>query len=154
MEEILRNFESGSIESLIETAQVTISFVEDREDRLAMINELRSNISHTRAKMEDDVTQMFIEVDANGDGFLDKDELTEKLNSMGKVELMGELFSKMDTDGDGRLSRDEFTSFFNKILDQGVEMLDKSETELMQEPDKSEADEEEEEEEKKEEPAE
>ena len=41
MDEILKHFEDGTIDELIETAQASIEMTEDREDRIAKVNEIR-----------------------------------------------------------------------------------------------------------------
>ena len=72
MDDILRHFESGTIDELIETARVSIEMEEDREDRIAKINDITQQIDFMRREMVTNVTAMFVEVDANNDGFIDK----------------------------------------------------------------------------------
>lgn len=65
---------------------------------------------------DNDVWELFDEIDADGDGTLDPKEVRQLLVKLGieKVDAssLQEVFSKMDPDGDGLVTRDEFFSWW------------------------------------------
>jgi len=69
------------------------------------------------AKIEGDVDTTFKQVDLNGDGSIDKEELVKlfaKLEHGISDEEVWEVFRSLDLDGDGTISEDEFMNWYLK----------------------------------------
>lgn len=66
---------------------------------------------------EDDVRELFKEIDEDGSGTLDPEEVRQMLTKLGveKVndESLQEVFTKMDPDGDGEVTLDEFLGWWS-----------------------------------------
>ena len=69
------------------------------------------------AKIAGDANQVFKEIDENGDGSVDKDELRklfERLDCNLSESQLDEVFNELDTNGDGVISFDEFNSWYTR----------------------------------------
>jgi len=67
------------------------------------------------AKIQGDVDHVFKQVDVNGDGTIDKEELGKlfaKLEHEITEEELGTVFSNLDLDGDGSISEEEFSKWY------------------------------------------
>ena len=66
---------------------------------------------------DDDVRELFTEIDEDGSGALDSEEVKQLLVKLGieKVDenSLQDVFSKMDPDGDGEVTLDEFLGWWN-----------------------------------------
>ena len=90
----------------------------------------REEIAEMRSRVSSDIDGLFGMVDENGDGFIEKDELREKMNEgfeplppgmadgMDKEAQINKFFEIADANADGKISKDELVGFFNKMLDQ------------------------------------
>ena len=79
-----------------------------------------------------DPAELFAKTDADGDGKITKDELTEALSQMpqppdGSIDI-DKMFAEMDSDGDGYVTEDEHNAFLEKLNEQM--RANKSETTL------------------------
>jgi Ca2+-binding EF-hand superfamily protein len=63
--------------------------------------------------------KLFAKADANGDGAIDKTELTTLMESSGTDQSVSadDLFSRMDADGDGQISQQEATDTASQLLE-------------------------------------
>ena len=66
--------------------------------------------------------KIFVDMDTNGDGMLDRAELIAAAKSGalpegGDEAGLDEAIAQMDTDGDGKISKDEWLAFFGKMFD-------------------------------------
>lgn len=69
------------------------------------------------AKLAGDADQIFREVDANGDGIVDKDELRALFHILDyhvTEQELDDVFKELDTDGDGVISREEFNRWYTQ----------------------------------------
>jgi Ca2+-binding EF-hand superfamily protein len=89
--------------------------------------QLRNNLAKVpRKEQGDHMRTMFTRIDANGDGFLSKDEITKGLRQEAELarllhlpQAVGDqdidafelIFKDMDSNGDGQISADEFVGF-------------------------------------------
>lgn len=72
--------------------------------------------------MVDEASEVFKEIDTDGDGFITPTELIPFLKKLGLGRLSGDLdieeidkiFMEIDTDGDGLITYDEFARWFHK----------------------------------------
>jgi Ca2+-binding EF-hand superfamily protein len=60
----------------------------------------------------------FAKIDANGDGYIDKQELQEQFGKQFAVQAILTQLKKADQDGDGKLSKDEAPQFLKGHFDQ------------------------------------
>ena len=81
-------------------------------------NEIRQDMAKYFKEMKEEMSDAFKKMDANGDGFLSKDEIKkimgEKSKTWGHVE--DALFDQVDVNDDGKVSI-EGNLFFTKILE-------------------------------------
>eukprot|EP00571_Detonula_confervacea_P011473 CAMPEP_0172303976 /NCGR_PEP_ID=MMETSP1058-20130122/5441_1 /TAXON_ID=83371 /ORGANISM="Detonula confervacea, Strain CCMP 353" /LENGTH=743 /DNA_ID=CAMNT_0013015015 /DNA_START=370 /DNA_END=2598 /DNA_ORIENTATION=+ len=69
------------------------------------------------AKIQGDVEHVFKQIDINGDGNIDQEELGnlfEKLDHEISEEDLGEVFKSLDLDGDGTICEEEFSKWYIK----------------------------------------
>ncbi|MFX1537589.1 MAG: EF-hand domain-containing protein [Promethearchaeota archaeon] len=73
--------------------------------------------------MIDEASEIFKEIDTDGDGFITPTELIPFLKKLGlnwskgeklDIEEIDKIFMEIDTDGDGLITYDEFVRWFNK----------------------------------------
>ena len=73
--------------------------------------------------MIDEASEVFNEIDTDGDGFITPTELIPFLKKLGLSGLSGDqfdieeidrIFMEIDTDGDGLITYEEFVHWFNK----------------------------------------
>mmetsp|Transcript_15418 Transcript_15418/g.23638 ORF Transcript_15418/g.23638 Transcript_15418/m.23638 type:complete len:706 (-) Transcript_15418:346-2463(-) len=83
------------------------------------------------AKMTGDVNQVFKEVDVNGDGTIDREELAllfEKLECHLSPHELDEVFAKLDADGNNKICAEEFSAWYvcseERILSQVRSIFD------------------------------
>eukprot|EP00928_Gymnodinium_smaydae_P042224 TRINITY_DN28461_c0_g1_i1.p1 TRINITY_DN28461_c0_g1~~TRINITY_DN28461_c0_g1_i1.p1 ORF type:complete len:743 (-),score=86.90 TRINITY_DN28461_c0_g1_i1:345-2573(-) len=72
--------------------------------------------------MREQVQSLFKQIDANGDGFIDTNDLAaevQKLDPSFDADFCDGLFLRIDTDGDGRISFDEFFGWIS--VDDGLD---------------------------------
>eukprot|EP00581_Thalassiosira_minuscula_P007373 CAMPEP_0183703928 /NCGR_PEP_ID=MMETSP0737-20130205/1464_1 /TAXON_ID=385413 /ORGANISM="Thalassiosira miniscula, Strain CCMP1093" /LENGTH=806 /DNA_ID=CAMNT_0025930733 /DNA_START=258 /DNA_END=2675 /DNA_ORIENTATION=- len=69
------------------------------------------------AKMQGDVDHVFKQIDVNGDGTIDQDELGQLFEKLGheiSQEELADVFSNLDLDGDGTICEEEFSKWYIK----------------------------------------
>ena len=83
-----------------------------------------------RQRVASDIDGLFGMVDDNSDGFIEKDELRQKMeegfeplppgmaDGMDKEAQIAKFFEIADTNRDGKVDKAELTNFFMKMLDQ------------------------------------
>ena len=74
---------------------------------------LMARTNKTQETMEKEITEAFQSFDADGSGFLDREELVHALTTMGDgpvdEETVNEMLAEADLDGDGKINLNEFT---------------------------------------------
>jgi len=69
------------------------------------------------AKIQGDVGHVFKQIDLNGDGSIDKEELAKMFEMLGHEiaeQELDEVFASLDLDGDGEISEEEFSKWYMK----------------------------------------
>lgn len=89
-----------------------------------------AEIQAMREKVTSDIDGLFSMVDADGNGYIEKDELIQKMSegfeplppgvadNMTADQQIAKFFEIADTNRDGKVDKQELTSFFLKMLDQ------------------------------------
>ena len=89
-----------------------------------------SEIADMRAKVQSDIDGLFAMVDADGNGYIEKEELIQKMaegfeplppgvaDNMTAEQQLNKFFEIADTNRDGKVDKTELTDFFIKMLDQ------------------------------------
>merc|ERR1712072_320957 len=71
-----------------------------------------SATNKTQEQMEEEIKNAFLTFDADGSGFIDRDELVNVLTTMGDPvdeETINGMIAEADVDGDGKINYAEFT---------------------------------------------
>merc|ERR1719359_164811 len=74
--------------------------------------DLMSRTNKTQEQMEEEIRNAFLTFDADGSGFIDRDELVNVLTTMGDPvdeETINGMIAEADLDGDGKINYAEFT---------------------------------------------
>merc|ERR1712025_474354 len=74
--------------------------------------DLMSKTNKTTEQMEEEIKNAFLTFDADGSGFIDRDELVNGLTTMGDPvdeETINGMIAEADLDGDGKINYAEFT---------------------------------------------
>merc|ERR1719238_2421584 len=74
--------------------------------------DLMSRTNKTKEQMEEEIKNAFLTFDADGSGFIDRQELVEALTPMGDPvdeETINGMIAEADLDGDGKINYAEFT---------------------------------------------
>merc|ERR1712057_14362 len=74
--------------------------------------DLMSRTNKTKEQMEEEIKNAFLTFDADGSGFIDRQELVEALTTMGDPvdeETINGMIAEADLDGDGKINYAEFT---------------------------------------------
>merc|ERR1712167_471780 len=74
--------------------------------------DLMSRTNKTKEQMEEEIKNAFLTFDADGSGFITREELVETLTTMGDPvdeETINGMISEADLDGDGKINYAEFT---------------------------------------------
>mmetsp|Transcript_13247 Transcript_13247/g.30123 ORF Transcript_13247/g.30123 Transcript_13247/m.30123 type:complete len:856 (+) Transcript_13247:238-2805(+) len=69
------------------------------------------------AKIQGDVDHVFRQIDINGDGHIDQEELGKLFEMLGHEiteQQLGEVFASLDLDGNGEINEEEFTKWYIK----------------------------------------
>ena len=89
-----------------------------------------AEIQAMREKVTSDIDGLFSMVDADGNGYIEKDELIQKMSegfeplppgvadNMTAEQQINKFFEIADTNRDGKVDKQELTAFFLKMLDQ------------------------------------
>ena len=89
-----------------------------------------AEIQAMREKVTSDIDGLFSMVDADGNGYIEKDELIQKMSegfeplppgvadNMTAEQQIAKFFEIADTNRDGKVDKQELTAFFLKMLDQ------------------------------------
>ena len=81
--------------------------------------------SISKADLEEVVKTLFTQLDADGSGFLEKEEVKTIANQLNAKMQQGdfdeaafnEAFTKLDKNGDGKIAQEELLSFFMKAAE-------------------------------------
>merc|ERR1719199_599191 len=74
--------------------------------------DLMSRTNKTQEQMEEEIKNAFLTFDADGSGFITREELIETLTTMGDPvdeETITGMIQEADVDGDGKINYEEFT---------------------------------------------
>merc|ERR1712028_69495 len=74
--------------------------------------DLMSRTNKTQDQMEEEIKNAFLTFDADGSGFITREELIETLTTMGDPvdeETITGMIQEADVDGDGKINYEEFT---------------------------------------------
>merc|ERR1712124_58987 len=74
--------------------------------------DLMARTNKTQEQMEEEIKNAFLTFDADGSGFIDRDELVNVLTTMGDPvdeETINGMIAEADLDGDGKINYNEFT---------------------------------------------
>merc|ERR1711990_958462 len=74
--------------------------------------DLMARTNKTQEQMEEEIKNAFLTFDADGSGFIDREELVNVLTTMGDPvdeETINGMIAEADVDGDGRINYEEFT---------------------------------------------
>merc|ERR1711896_13348 len=74
--------------------------------------DLMSRTNKSKEQMEEEIKNAFLTFDADGSGYITKDELVEALTTMGDPvdeETINGMIAEADLDGDGKINYAEFT---------------------------------------------
>merc|ERR1711868_225642 len=74
--------------------------------------DLMARTNKTQEQMEEEIKNAFLTFDADGSGFIDRDELVNVLTTMGDPvdeETINGMIAEADLDGDGKINYAEFT---------------------------------------------
>merc|ERR1711885_3391 len=72
----------------------------------------KSRTNKTQEQMEEEIKNAFLTFDADGSGFITREELVETLTTMGDPvdeETINGMIAEADLDGDGKINYAEFT---------------------------------------------
>merc|ERR1712097_233071 len=74
--------------------------------------DLMSRTNKTQEAMEEEIKNAFLTFDADGSGYIDREELVNVLTTMGDPvdeETINGMIAEADLDGDGKINYEEFT---------------------------------------------
>merc|ERR1711908_144563 len=74
--------------------------------------DLMARTNKTQEQMEEEIKNAFLTFDADGSGFITREELIETLTTMGDPvdeETINGMIQEADVDGDGKINYEEFT---------------------------------------------
>ena len=74
--------------------------------------DLMARTNKTQDQMEEEIKNAFLTFDADGSGFIDREELVNVLTTMGDPvdeETINGMIAEADLDGDGKINYAEFT---------------------------------------------
>merc|ERR1711959_209738 len=103
-----QNPTEAELQALMDEVDADKSGTIDFEEFVNMMS--RTNKSNEQ--MEDEIKTAFLTFDADGSGFITKDELIETLTTMGDPvdeETITGMIQEADLDGDGKINYEEFT---------------------------------------------
>merc|ERR1719247_563140 len=103
-----QNPTEAELQALMDEVDADKSGTIDFEEFVNMMS--RTNKSNEQ--MEDEIKTAFLTFDADGSGFITKDELIETLTTMGDPvdeETIVGMIQEADLDGDGKINYEEFT---------------------------------------------
>ena len=89
------------------------------DDPAQILTTVKEMMGQVFTMVKEMLDKVFNDLDANGDGVVDKDELRAKAESEEEYNKLinSELFKFIDADGDQRLQREEVDAFCQKIRD-------------------------------------